>query len=109
MFGSLIVAFWSVGDQEPAVIKLVSHFRHVIANIVVGNHKELPATGVITSDLVKRKKKRYFFTAADCEHLWATKQNTKALWLGNASLKSLLPGLRNKVCHKNLITTSSRL
>ena len=64
MFGSLFVACWSVGDQEPAVIKLVSHFRHVIANIVVGNHKELPATGVITSDLVKRKKKRYFFTAA---------------------------------------------
>ena len=44
-------------------MKLVSHFRQVIRNIVVGQHNELPATSVITSDLAKRKKKRYFFTA----------------------------------------------
>ena len=78
-------------------MKLVSHFRQVIRNIVVGKHNELPATSVITSDLAKRKKKRYFFTAADCGHLWSTNQNPKALWLGITSLKSLVPGLRDKV------------
>ena len=74
------------------MVKLVSHFRQVIRNIVVGQHNELPATSVITSDLAKRKKKRYFFTAMDCSHLWSTKQNPKALWLGIASLNSLYLG-----------------
>ena len=79
------------------MVKLVSHFRQVIRNIVVGQHNELPATSVITSDLAKRKKKRYFFTAMDCSHLWSTKQNPKALWLGIGSLNSLVSGLRDKV------------
>ena len=77
------------------MVKLVSHFRQVIRNIVVAKHNELPATSVITSDLAKRK--RYFFTAMDCNHLWSTKQNPKALGPGIGSLNSLVSGLRDKV------------
>ena len=92
-----------VDGTEPAVLKLVSHFRNLVEQIISGTLRQLPHTSVITADLSKRKTKKYFFIVADCVELWLIRPTADAQWLGPTLVSTRLHDLRNKVhelsCH----------
>ena len=88
---------FSLGDDDPAVEKLSVHFDKVIDDILTGDYMELPTTSTITKELTKKKKKKFFFNFDDCKNLWRRASETKAQWLGEQDVPSLLPDLREKV------------
>ena len=57
-----------VAHGDPAIFRLVVHFKKVIQEIIEGNFRQLPPTREITKELacIWNKKKGYFFTGADC-------------------------------------------
>ena len=60
-----------VGHGDPAIFRLVVHFKKVLQEIE-GNFRQLRPTKEISKELARNKKKGYFFTAADCANLWKT-------------------------------------
>ena len=92
-----------VDDNEPAVLKLVSHFRNLMEQIISSTLRQLPHTSVITADLAKKKKKKYFFNVSDCVELWLIRSTADAQWLGPTLVSTRLHELRNKIgewiCH----------
>lgn len=92
-----------IDDNEPAVQRLVAHFHKVMDNIVIGEHLELPDTAVIVRELLKQKKKTYFFKMEDCKNLWTKRDSKQTMWLSRDNLSVLLRELRAKVMSYLLI------
>jgi hypothetical protein len=88
-----------LGDDDPAVLRLVNHFKTCIQEIMQGTFKQLPSTREITKELVKNKKKTYYFTARDCATLWSPMGDVQTKWLGARNITVKLKELRNKVNH----------
>jgi len=87
-----------VGHGDPAIFRLVVHFKKVIQEIIEGNFRQLPPTREITKELARNKKKGYFFTAADCANLWKTVDaGVETKWLGARNISAKVKQLKNKV------------